>query len=426
MIMGLLKAAFGAAGGVLADQWKEYFYCESIDVNVLAQKGMKRVGGRSSNTKATDNIISSGSVVAVADGQAMMIVEQGKVVEFCAEPGEYTFDASAEPSVFNGSLGEGIKKTFANIGKRFTFGGTAPRDQRIYYFNLKEIVGNKYGTPNPVPFRVVDRNIGLDADIAIRCNGEYSYKLSDPMLFYTNVCGNVESEYRRDEIDSMLKSELLTALQPAFSKISDMGVRYSSLPGHTVELANALNEVLSQKWSGLRGITIASFGVNSATASPEDEDMIKELQRTAVMRNSGMAGATIVTAQADAMRGAANNPNGAMMGFLGMNAAMGAGSNAGAFFNMDAQRQENREEQQPSSSGMWKCSCGAESAGKFCNECGKPRPVDDSWKCSCGAVNKGKFCGDCGKPRLADETWICSCGAVNKGKFCGDCGKARE
>jgi len=432
--MGLLKAATGSIGGVMSDQWKEFFYCEAMEVDVLAVKGKKRDDKRSSNTKGTDNIISSGSVIAVADGQAMAIVEQGKIVEFCAEPGQFVFDASSEPSVFNGKLGDSIKKTFSNIGKRFTFGGQPGKDQRIYYFNLKEIVGNKYGTPNPVPFRVVDKNIGLDVDIAIRCNGEYSYKLIDPMLFYTNVCGNVENAYRRDSIDSMLKSELLTALQPAFAKISTMGIRYSALPGHTTELAEALNEVLSKKWIELRGLSIASFGVNSVSASPEDENMIKELQRTAVMRNPGMAGATLVTAQADAMKGAANNPGGAFMGFLGMNAAMNSGSNASSFFNMDAQQQaqqQNMQQQamqpgQVANVNAWKCECGTESSGKFCNECGKPKPVIDKWKCACGVESLGKFCHECGKPRPVSNDWQCECGTANSGgKFCSQCGKPR-
>ena len=178
--MGLIKAALGAAGGVLADKWKEYFYCESIPENVMAVKGQRRVSGRSSNTKGSENIISNGSVVAVADGQCMMIVEQGKVVDVCAEPGEYIYDISTEPSLFaGGNLSSNIMQVFQTIGKRFTFGGEPPKDQRVYYFNTKELVGNKYGTPSPVPFRVVDQRAGIDIDIAIRCFGEYSYRICD-------------------------------------------------------------------------------------------------------------------------------------------------------------------------------------------------------------------------------------------------------
>ena len=336
--MGLIKAAVQSATGVLGDQWKEYFYCEALSADVLATKGVKR--GR----HGSDNIISSGSVIAVADGQCMIIVEQGKVVDLCAEPGEYTYDSSSEPSLFTGSLGQSIKDVFKNIGKRFTFGGEPAMDQRVYYFNTRELVGNKYGTPSPVPFRVVDKNIGLDVDIAIRCFGEYSYRVSNPILFYTNICGNVKTAYTRDQIDSQLKTELLTALQPAFARISDMGIRYSALPGHTQELADTLNDVLSAKWRDLRGIEIVSFGVSSVKASEEDEAMIKELQRNAAFRNPNMAAAHLVGAQASAMQAAASNEGaGAPMAFMGMNMAGQAGGiNAQSLYQM-GQQQNNRK-----------------------------------------------------------------------------------
>ena len=432
--MGLLRAGIGAAAGALADQWRDYFYSEALDVNTLVVKGQKRVSRRSSNTRGEENIISNGSIVAVNEGQCMMIVEQGKVVELCAEPGEFVYDTSTEPSIFYGGLGKGILNTFKLIGKRFTFGGDAAKDQRVYYFNTKEIVGNKYGTPNPVPFRVVDKNIGLDVDIAIRCNGEYSYKIQDPMLFYTNVCGNVEEAYDRSQIDSMLKSELMTALQPAFAKISEMGIRYSALPGHTQEIADALNEVLSKKWGELRGLCVASFGVNSVTAPKEDEQMIKELQKNAVMRNPNMAAATLVGAQSDAMRAAAANPNGAMMGFMGMGMAQqNGGFNAQQLFQMGQAQQTQQAPQAPATPAApqngWTCSCGAVNTGKFCAECGAPRPEQSSWTCSCGAVNTGKFCAECGKPRpAAAPVYRCNkCGwqpedPHHPPKCCPECG----
>lgn len=403
--MGLIKALTGAAGGVLADQWKEYFICNAMEEDVIVTKGQKKVSGRSSNTKGVDNIITTGSVVVVNEGQCMLIVDQGKVAEVCSEPGEYTYDASTEPSLFCGNLGDSIKEVFKNIGKRFTFGGEAPKDQRIYYVNTKELLGNKYGTPSPVPFRVVDYNIGLDIDISIRCSGEYSYKVTNPVLFYANVCGNVTSSYTRDELDSQLKSELLTALQPAFAKISAMGVRYSALPGHTTELANALNEVLSAKWRDLRGIEIVSFGVSTVKASDEDEAMIKELQKTAVFRNTNMAAAGLVSAQADAMRAAASNTNaGPAMAFMGMNMAQQAGgSSAQNLFAMGAQQQMAQPAMQsvpqPAPQAVaWNCACGAVNTGKFCSECGSPRPAAE-WRCACGTVNKGKFCPECGAKR---------------------------
>lgn len=441
--MGLLKAGAGALNSVLADQWREYFYCDSLRPEVLVKKGQKRVSGRGSNTKGSENIISNGSIVAVNEGQCMLIVDQGKITEVCAEAGKFVYDTSTEPSIFYGSLGENIKKTFQQIGKRFTMGGDTGKDQRVYFFNTKEIVGNKYGTANPVPFRVVDRNIGLDVDISIRCNGEYSYKIVDPLLFYTNVCGNVSQEYVRGEIDSMLKTELLTALQPAFARISEMGIRYSALAGHTMEIADALNEVLSSKWTQLRGLKIVSFGVNSVTASKEDEAMIKELQRTAVMRDPSMAAATLVGAQGDAMRAAASNKNGAMMGFMGMGMAQQAGGmNAQELFAMGQQQGQaapqpqmnpvQQQSQQPAanSADEWTCSCGARNHGKFCVECGSPKPAPvQGWTCSCGALNQGKFCMNCGakKPAAAPLYRCDKCGWVpedpkNPPKFCPECG----
>ena len=429
--MGLIKAIMGAADGVLADQWKEYFYCEAIPANILAVKGKKRVSGRSSNYKGSDNIISSGSVIAVADGQCMMIVEQGKVVEICAEPGEYTYNASTEPTIFAGELSESIPAVFKNIGKRFTFGGEAPKDQRVYYFNTKELVGNKYGTPSPVPFRVVDRNVGLDVDISIRCFGEYSYRITNPILFYTNVCGNVDSAYDRSQIDGQLKTELLTALQPAFARISDMGIRYSALPGHTMELADALNDVLSKKWSQLRGVEIVSFGVSSVKASEEDEAMIKELQRNAAFRNPNMAAAHLVGAQAAAMQSAAANEGaGPAMAFMGMNmAGQAGGANAQTLFQMGQQTAPATPA--APAADAWRCACGATVTGKFCPECGTKKPVQtaDGWVCACGAVNKGKFCPECGarKPAGIPQYKCDKCGwepadPAHPPKFCPECG----
>ena len=436
--MGLINAALGAAGGVMADQWKEYFYCEAIPENVMAVKGLHRVSGRSSNYKGSENIISNGSVVAVADGQCMIIVDQGKVTELCAEPGEFVYDSSTEPSIFSGSLGKSILDTFKNIGKRFTFGGEPPKDQRIYYFNTKELIGNKYGTPSPVPFRVVDQRAGIDIDISLRCFGEYSYRICDPILFYTNVCGNVSEEFSRDRLDGQLKTELLTALQPAFAKISDMGIRYSSLPGHTMELADALNEVLSSKWRNLRGLEIVSFGVSSVKASEEDEQMLKEMQRNAAFMDPTRAAAHLVGAQAAAMQSAASNQGaGSAMAFMGMNMAgqMG-GMNAQNLYQMGAQQQAQQQAAQPAPAAPaapaagWTCTCGKTgNTGKFCAECGSPKPVSDTWTCACGAVNKGKFCSECGKPKpTAPRHYKCNkCGwepadPTNPPKFCPECG----
>ena len=430
--MGLMKAAAGAAGGVMADQWKEYFYCEALPTDILAVKGKKKVTGRSSNYKGDENIITTGSLIAVADGQCMLIVEQGKVVEVCAEPGEFVYDASTEPSIFAGSLGESILQVFRNIGKRFTFGGEAPKDQRVYYFNTKEVPGNKYGTASPVPFRVVDARAGIDMDIGIKCFGEYSIRLKNPLLFYTNVCGNVSEDYKVEQLAGQMRTELLTALQPAFARISGMGIRYSALPGHTMELADALNEQLSSKWRDLRGMEIVSFGVSSVKADEEDEKTIKELQRNAAFTDPTRAAAHLVGAQGDAMKMAASNTAaGPAMAFMGMGMAGQAGGvNAQNLFQMGQQQQQMQMQQQAApapAAGAWKCTCGAENTGKFCMECGKPKP-EESWKCpQCGTENRGKFCSECGAKKPAGVYQCSKCGwepedPAHPPKFCPECG----
>ncbi len=430
--MGLIKAGIGALGGTLADQWKEFFYCEAMPKEVLVTKGQKRIGKRSSNTKGSDNIISNGSGIAVADGQCMIIVEQGKVVEVCAEPGEFTYDTSTEPSIFAGNLGESIKETFKTIGKRLTYGGDTGKDQRVYYFNTKELIDNKFGTPNPIPFRVVDSKIGLDVDVSVRCSGVYSYKIADPLLFYTNVCGNVEREYTRDELDGQLKTEFISALQPAFGKLSELELRPNQIVTHNTDLENAMNEALSSKWGELRGLKVVSVALGSVTLPDEDAEMIKQAQRTAIMRDPTMAAATLVGAQADAMKAAASNENGAMTGFMGMGMAMNAGGGAGAAQDLFTMGRQDRQAQQQNAAaapaGSWKCKCGATATGNFCPECGskKPEPVQaESWTCKCGSVNTGNFCPNCGSKKPAA---CCSkCGwkpedSAHPPKFCPECG----
>ena len=423
--MGLIKAGTGALGGVLADQWKEFFYCDSLENEVLLRKGTKRVGKRSSNTKASDNIISDGSGIAVADGQCMIIVEQGKVVEVCAEPGEYTYDKSTEPSIFSGKFGESLVNTFKAVGKRFTYGGDTGKDQRVYYFNTKEILGNKFGTVNPIPFRVVDRNIGLDIDVSVRCSGTYSYVICDPIVFYTKVAGNVADEYTKDELDSQMRREFVSALTPSVGKLSAMGVRPSAITAHTNEIEDELRNQLSAEWKEGRGIEVKSVALNPIDLPEEQAKLITDAQRAAILRDPTMAAAALVSAQASAMEAAANNSAGAMTGFMGMGMAMNNGSavNPANLYAMGSTPKE-----QPASNG-WKCSCGNVATGKFCTECGSKKPDTDGWKCSCGTVNKGKFCSECGSKKPAGALlYKCDkCGwepedPAKPPKFCPECG----
>ncbi len=435
--MGLIKAGIGALGGTLADQWKEFFYCDSLENDVLMVKGSKRVSGRSSNTKGDDNIISNGSGIAVADGQCMIIVEQGKIVEVCAEPGEFTYDSSTEPSVFSGKLGDSIKETFKLVGKRFTYGGDTGKDQRVYYFNTKEILDNKFGTPNPFMFEVVNKRIGMARTVQVRCNGVYSYKITDPLLFYTKIAGNVDDEYRREEIDMQLKTEFISALQPAFARLTELELRPAQIPAHTAELKDAMNAALKSEWTDRRGISVESIALNPITLTDEDMKKITQMEDAATMgSNPFMMAGRMTDAQASAMEAAANNPNGAMMGFMGMNMAMGAngGFNAAQMYQAGVQQQQQFAQQQatptptPSADG-WKCACGATVSGKFCTECGAKKPEAEGWTCACGAVNKGKFCPHCGqkKPEGAPLYQCDKCGwkpedPHNPPKFCPECG----
>ncbi len=425
--MGLIKAGIGALGGVLADQWKEFFYCDSLENDILMTKGQKRVGGRSSNTKGSDNVISNGSGIAVADGQCMIIVEQGKVVEVCAEPGEFTYDSSTEPSIFSGKFGDSLKETFKQIGKRFTYGGDTGKDQRVYYFNTKEILDNKFGTPSPFMFEVVNNRINMARTVQVRCNGVYSYKITDPILFYTKIAGNVSDEYRREEIDMQLKTEFISALQPAFARLSALELRPAQIPAHTTELKEAMNAALKVEWTERRGISVESIALNPITLTPEDMQKINQMEDAATLgSNPFMMAGRMTDAHANAMETAAGNEAGAMTGFMGMGMAM----NANGGFNPASMYQTGVQQQQAApAQGGWKCACGATVKGNFCTECGAKKPAADGWTCSCGAVNKGKFCSDCGtrKPEGAPLYQCDKCGwkpedPKNPPKFCPECG----
>ena len=445
--MGLIKAGIGAVGGVLADQWKEFFYCDALDMDTLVVKGQKRTSSRSSNTKGSDNVISNGSGIAVADGQCMIIVEQGKIVEVCAEPGQYTYDTSSEPSIFAGSFGESLKNTFKAIGKRFTYGGDTGKDQRVYYFNTKEIMGNKFGTPSPIIFEVTNKRLGMSRTVNVRCNGVYSYTISDPLLFYTRVCGNVEQPYTRDIIDAQLKTEFISALQPAFGALAEQELRPAQLPAKVNELKAAMNEALKLEWVD-RGISVEKIALNPITLNPEDMEKIQLMEDSMTTgQNPFMMAGLQATATAEAMKTAAGNSAGAMTGFMGMGMAgnvMGGGFNqAQNFYQMGMQQQQQQQVQQlvdaqakamataaaPAADG-WKCACGATATGKFCPECGskkpEPKPAAAGWKCACGATATGKFCPECGSKKPEDDgSWTCSCGAKNKGKFCPECGSKK-
>ena len=387
--MGLIRATLKATRSTLAEQWKDYFYCEAMDQDTLVVEGIK-------NNRSSDNVITDGSKIVVADGQCMIIVDQGIISEVCAEAGEFVYDSSSEPSFFDKSLGEGVNLLFNKIAEKLKYGGYTPKEAHVYFFNLKEIMDNKFGTATPIMFRVLDKNIGLDIDVSIRCNGIYSYKITNPLLFYANVCGNFEGRFDRDQIDAQLKTEFINALQPALAKISALGIRPSEVPAHVNELISALNEELNAKWENLRGISVVNIAMNPISLSPEDAEMIKNYQKVGMLRNPEMGAANLLDAQAEAMKSAAKNASGAAYGFMNMDMASQAGGN-----NVQGMYERVNAAKQTVSGNTWKCSCGTETDGNFCPNCGSPRPVA-----------KKAFCPNCGKEVSGDA------------KFCPNCGKA--
>lgn len=438
--MGLIKGITSALRSGLGDQWLDFIYCDALPTDVLLRKGQKKTNQSkfgTSNTKGTDNIISKGSKIAVNEGQFMVIADQGKIIDFTDEPGEYTFDISTEPSLFYGSFGESLRESFKQVGKRFTFGGEAPHDQRVYFINKKDIIGNKFGTPNPVPFR--DSEFGFTVDI--KCFGEYVYKIVDPLLFYTSLCGNVEVEFERVEIDSQFKTDLLSALQPALSNVAMKKISYDMLPGAVPEISAAVKEQLAQTWGGVNGINVTKVSIASVSVTDESAKKIKEFQSSRIYSDRAMQSGRMTDAFANAVQGVgenSGNSTNAMAGMMGigmmnnmggnMFGGVGAGQMQQGGQNAQSAQQTGQPVQQVNSKS-WSCKCGAVNTGKFCTECASAKPAPtNTWRCECGEDNTGKFCKECGKPNTSGKIYKCDkCGWIPQDpakppKFCPECG----
>lgn len=464
--MGLIKMAKETIESLLADQWREYFYCDAMPSDILVKKGQKRANNSRSN-KSSGDIISNGSVIAVNEGQCMLIVDQGGVVDLCAVAGEFVYDASSEPSLFYGDLGENVKDTFDTLFHRLSFGGGTGKDQRIYYINLLEIMDNLFGTANPMPFLYVDDNIGIELEVEIKFNGTYSFRITDPLLFYKNVCGNVQDVYETSRLRNTMKAELMQAMQPALAKLGDLRIRVSDITKHTLDLTEELNRQLSVKWAEIRGIEVVSLNMNAPTMSQDMRDKINNVQLDAVYRDEDMRKVKTAEALSKAMVAAAGNSAGTERGTMGMGMAMMMGDMMGEMMggnihtvlgnagsqdmqqniqrgmpqnmqpgmtqNMSQDMQQGMPQMRPAGAAPvpgWTCKCGYEdNRGKFCQDCGSPKPAEAGWTCSCGAVNQGKFCPDCGskRPEGAPIYKCDKCGwepedPTNPPKFCPECG----
>ncbi len=417
--MGLIKAAMGSANSTLADQWKEYFICEDMDNTVMISKGYKQSSKRTSNTKGSEDIISNGSIISINEGQAMAIIEDGKVIEFSAEPGVFQYDNSSEPSIFEGKLTSGIASTFKTMAKRFEFGGDTAKNQKVYYFNLKELAGNKFGTKEPIMY-----DDYVYQSISLRFFGKASLKLDDPLKLYKAIAGNVEDKFLvTDYWNLQLSAEFLMYLSQAMAKLASDQVKYNQITQKQIELANYMNDVLDQDWHQSRGILIERVAIESISLDPQDKEKIEKIDEMRLMSDITNASGRMTAAAANAMESAGANEGGAMMGFAGVNMAMNNTQSGVMKMHQMANEQKNTQDHM-GSSNSWKCSCGNLNEGKFCANCGSQKPVSESWTCTCGSVNVGNFCANCGSKK-PEGPWTCSCGNLNEGKFCSNCGSSK-
>lgn len=421
--MGFIRAAVGSVGGVLADSWLEYITADDMGANTLITRGVQITRGkRGSNTKGTPGTISNGSKIEVGPNQMMILMDSGRIVDYCAEEGCYEVFQSSAPSMFNGELGDAVKDTF----QRFKFGGQPSSTQQVFYINLQEIRGIKFGTRNALQYFDGFYN----AELFVRCHGAYSIKITDPLKFFMEAVPRNVQHLEFSEMGEQFNSEFLTALQAAIGQMAVDGVRISALPSKTMELSKYMANVLDEDWKQARGMEIVSVGVSSISYDDESKALINMRNQGAMMSDANIREGYVQSSIAKGLQDAGSNTAGAGQAFMAMGMGMqGAGNFMASASATNAQQMQQQQMQQQTqqAAGSWTCSCGAVSQGKFCTNCGskKPEPAG-SWTCSCGAANTGNFCTNCGGRKPNDGTWICNCGTQNTGNFCTNCGNKKQ
>lgn len=414
--MGIIKAALGAVKGSLADQWLEVIEAGDMGDDTVFCEGVKVRKGQ--NVKGSDGVVSNGSVIHVYSNQCMIMVDGGKIVDYTAEEGYYTVDNSSMPSLFNGTLGDAVKETF----DRIKFGGVTPQKQKVFFVNLQEIKGLKFGTRNPINYF----DNFYNAELFLRAHGNYSVKITDPLLFYAEAIPKNKSVVKMNDINEQYLSEFLEALQSAIGQMSVDGIRISHIQSKGRELSKYMAEILDEDWKQMRGMEVQSVGLASISYDETSQKLINMRNQGAMLSDASIREGYVQGAIAHGLEAAGSNSAGAGTAFMGMGVGMNA---AGSFMgtasqtNMAQMQMQAQQQAAKAEAAGWKCDCGTTNTGKFCSECGKPAPVA-GWVCECGTKNTGKFCSECGKPAPAAE-WICACGAKNTGKFCQECGKAR-
>ena len=424
--MGIVKAIGKAIGGGFADQWLEVYEADNMGDQTVFSRGVLMRQGQ--NKKGTEDTVSNGSIIHVYDNQFMLLVDGGKVVDYTAEPGYYKVDNSSMPSLFNGEFGETLKESF----NRIKFGGQTPTSQKVFFINLQEIKGIKFGTRQPINYF----DSLYNAELFLRAHGTYSIKVVNPLQFYAEVIPRNKDHVDIAEINEQYLSEFLEALQSAINQMSADGIRISYVSSKARELGQYMSKVLDEEWNQARGMEIQAVGLASVSYDEESQKLINMRNQGAMLSDPTVREGYVQGAVARGMEAAGSNANGAMAGFMGMGMGMNAAGNmmgaASATNLAQMQMQQGAAAQAapiPSSQAKpegWTCECGTTNTGKFCSNCGKPAPAPvNEWVCSCGTKNTGKFCSECGKPAPAGE-WTCECGATNTGKFCSNCGKPRQ
>ncbi len=417
--MGIIKATLSAIGGGLADQWIEAFEADNMSDTTVFTKGVKvrKNDKRNSNKKGTEDFITDGSLVHVYPNQFMILVDGGKIIDYTAEEGYYKVDNKAAPSLFNGNLGGAIKESFSRI----KYGGIPTQKQKIFFINLQEIKGIRFGTRTPVNYF----DNFYNSELFLRAHGTYSIKITDPIKFYMEAIPKNADRVEIDAINEQYLSEFLEALQSAINRMSADGIRISYVTSKSRELSDYMATELDEEWKSMRGFEVQAVGIASISYDDDSKELINMRNKGAMLGDASVREGYVQGSIARGIENAGSNAGGSTGAFVGMGIGMGAAGNFMATAS-ETNREQMKAQKEAAAAGGWVCSCGAKNTGRFCAECGKPKP-EEGWTCSCGAKNTGKFCSECGKPRPADS-WVCSCGAKNpaSAKFCGECGKKHE
>ncbi len=431
LVANIASTVGGSISSQFKDQYLEFFTCDALGQNVLAKKGANKI--TKGNNKGSVDVITNGSKIAVPEGVACILVNNGEVVEFTTKAGMYEFNASTAPSCLSDShFLTNLKATVADTWDRMRAGGEVMQQQRVYFINMQEIRDQKFGTATPLPYPDPEYR-----NIYIRLNGSFSFKIEDPVTFFKNVCSNLTDELTVADLmgtpasPKQPREEFMDHMTEVLNLCGSQDkILFSTLPAEKSKLRKHMQDVLDEDWLRGRGMVVAEVALGIPTPDDKSRQRIEQVDQAKMFGSDPNAlAAQAILGQTEAMNTAAGNANGAVNGFMGMGMVGGMGgmnnmSNSAFQFMGQQQAAQQQAQAAAPAAGGWTCACGTTNTGKFCGNCGQPQPAPApaGWTCSCGTTNTGKFCSNCGQPQPAGE-WTCSCGTKNTGKFCSNCGK---